>query len=67
MQLTRRTRQPHGEQGASSVEYALLVAMIAAVIVTAVLALGGSVQGLFSDTCDTYQTNSGQTGTDCDG
>ena len=44
------------ELGASSVEYALLVVGIAAVIVVIVFALGGSVNGLFSDTCD--QVNS---------
>lgn len=39
------------ERGASSVEYALILTAIAAVIVLVVFALGGAVQGLFSDTC----------------
>lgn len=39
------------ERGASAVEYGLLVAGIAAVIVVAVIALGGNVAGIFSDTC----------------
>ena len=38
------------EQGASSVEYGLLVALIAAVIVVAVLLVGGVVRGAFQDT-----------------
>lgn len=38
------------EEGASAVEYGLLVALIAAVIVTAVLALGATLSGIFSDT-----------------
>lgn len=39
------------ERGASAVEYGLLIAGIAALIVLAVLAFGGGVQGLFDDTC----------------
>ncbi len=38
------------ERGASAVEYGLLVALIAAVIVVAVIALGGVVKGAFTDT-----------------
>jgi pilus assembly protein Flp/PilA len=40
------------EKGASAVEYGLLVALIAAVIVVAVLALGDVVKGAFTDTTD---------------
>ncbi len=39
------------DAGASAVEYGLLVAAIAAVIVIIVFALGGVVQGLFQKTC----------------
>ena len=46
--MPRPTRDDHG---ASSVEYALLLTSIAAVIVFVVFALGGAVQNLFSDTC----------------
>jgi len=53
------------EKGASAVEYGLLVALIAAVIVVAVLALGGVVKGAFTDTksgiCDA-ETETTQTG-----
>lgn len=38
------------EEGASAVEYGLLVALIAAIIVGAVFALGGVVNGAFTDT-----------------
>ena len=38
------------EHGASAVEYALLVALIAAVVVVAVIALGGFVSSAFTDT-----------------
>jgi pilus assembly protein Flp/PilA len=44
------------EKGASAVEYGLLVAAIAALIVIIVFALGGVVQEVFSDTCTDIQT-----------
>ena len=37
------------ERGASMVEYALLVGLIAVVAVVAIAALGGSISGLFSN------------------
>ncbi|MGA8256947.1 MAG: Flp family type IVb pilin [Nocardioides sp.] len=40
------------ERGASAVEYALLVAGIAAVVVLIIVALGLNVRDLFQDTCD---------------
>ena len=51
------------ERGASSVEYGLLIAGIAALIVVAVFAFGGSVGDLFDDPC---QTVASETTTDCD-
>ena len=39
------------ERGASAVEYGLLIAGIAALIVVAVFALGPFVKDAFSDTC----------------
>lgn len=41
------------ERGASAVEYGLLVAGIAALVVVAVFAIGPVVRGAFDDTCDT--------------
>jgi pilus assembly protein Flp/PilA len=43
--LLHRTR---GERGASMVEYALLVGLIAVVVVIALLALGPAISNLFS-------------------
>ncbi|HVA07511.1 MAG TPA: Flp family type IVb pilin [Acidimicrobiales bacterium] len=43
--MAARTRS---ERGASMVEYALLVGLIAVVAVVAVTALGGGISGLFS-------------------
>jgi Flp pilus assembly pilin Flp len=44
------------ERGASAVEYAILVAMIAAVIVVVMAALGVSVLDLFTHFSDTLHT-----------
>ena len=39
------------ERGASAVEYGLLIAGIAALIVVIVFAFGGNLKGIFVDTC----------------
>jgi len=67
MHTRRRIWSRRTEEGASAVEYGLLVSLIAAAIVLAAFAFGDTVRTLFSDTCDTYQTSSGQSGQDCDG
>lgn len=54
------------EEGASAVEYGLLVALIAAVVVVAVVALGNLVKNTFSDTCTSIQDEGNNTTqTDC--
>ena len=40
------------ERGASAVEYGLLIAGIAALIVAIVFIFGGALNGIFKDTCD---------------
>ncbi len=47
------------EDGASAVEYGLLIAGIAAIIVAVVFFFGGAVGDLFDSTCDTVGTESG--------
>ena len=42
------------QEGASAVEYALLVAGIATIIVASVFVFGGSVATMFSDTNNCY-------------
>ena len=49
------------ERGASAVEYGLLIAGIAALIVVVVFAFGGVLTNIFSDTCDSVGQSSGQT------
>ena len=47
------------DNGASAVEYGLLVAAIAAVVVIIVFSLGGVVKEVFADTCDSIKTGAG--------
>jgi pilus assembly protein Flp/PilA len=53
LEMIRHFSSPkrRNEEGASAVEYGLLVALIAAVIVLAVWALGSLVNDAFQDTC----------------
>ena len=53
------------ERGASAVEYGLLVAAIAAVIILVIFALGDNIKGLFTDTCTKLKTNATVTGKSC--
>jgi pilus assembly protein Flp/PilA len=61
----RRAVHAREEDGASAVEYALLVAAIAALIIVVVFAFGHLVRGIFQDTCNNLKDNSGNTSTDC--
>jgi pilus assembly protein Flp/PilA len=45
------------EEGASAVEYGLLVAGIAALIVAIVFIFGGMISSVFSDTCTSITTH----------
>ncbi|GAB2752731.1 hypothetical protein GCM10027020_00800 [Nocardioides salsibiostraticola] len=51
------------EDGASAVEYGLLLAGIAATVAAAVLAFGPGVSNLFTDTCDELAAQSTITAT----
>jgi len=54
------------EEGASAVEYGLLVAGIAALIVAVVFIFGGMINSVFSDTCTAVTTNDATASTaDC--
>ena len=65
--IQRLVRRRDEETGASAVEYGLLVAAIAALVVLIVFALGGVVKEVFDNTCDTIGSNDGNsnTSTDC--
>jgi pilus assembly protein Flp/PilA len=51
------------QDGASAVEYGLLIAAIAGVIVAVVFILGVVTHGKFSDTCTAWNTADGTTST----
>ena len=53
------------EDGASAVEYGLLVAGIAALIVAVVFAFGGVIKSSFSKTCGKISAGSGTATTTC--
>ncbi len=53
------------ERGASAVEYGLLVAAIAAVIILVIFALGDNIKSLFSNTCTTLKSNASVSGKSC--
>ena len=48
------------ERGASAVEYGLLIAGIAALIVAVVFLFGGVLSNIFSSTCNSVGQSSGQ-------
>jgi len=47
------------ERGASAVEYGLLIAGIAALIIVVVFAFGGVIQGIFQKTCSSIGSSAG--------
>lgn len=57
LQYMQRITRAKTEDGASAVEYGLLVAAIAAIIVVIVFALGGLIKNAFSNTCTSIETN----------
>ena len=50
------------ERGASAVEYGLLIAGIAALIVLIVFVFGGALNTIFAETCDSVTQSSGASG-----
>jgi pilus assembly protein Flp/PilA len=53
------------DEGASAVEYGLLVAAIAALIVIIVFTLGGVIRDLFDSTCDAIASKTAPSQSDC--
>jgi Flp pilus assembly pilin Flp len=58
MKIYLRLRFRRDDAGASSVEYALLAAFIAIVIIGAVVFFGGATSGLFQRTCESMPHDS---------
>lgn len=55
--LIRNLHRKRDDEGASAVEYGLLVAAIAAIIILIVFVLGGWVRGAFRDTCQAFDNS----------
>ena len=66
MLTTIRKVARRSDDGASAVEYGLLVAAIAALIVIIVFALGGLIRDVFNNTCSKIDTElSGVSASEC--
>ncbi len=63
LEFIRKVVARKNEDGASAVEYGLLVAAIAAIIIIVVFTLGKYVKGAFTQTCDAFATSGSLTGT----
>lgn len=57
----RKTTRRAQDTGATAVEYGLMVAAIAAVIVAIVFGLGSLVQTVFTDTCNSIDAQNSTT------
>lgn len=66
LEYIRNIQTKRNEEGASAVEYGLLVAAIAALIVIIVFALGGIVKEVFTDTCTTIKSEANSISETCD-
>ena len=53
------------EEGASAVEYGLLIAGIAALIVIVVFAFGGTIKNIFQSTCRTIASGGSGVSSSC--
>jgi pilus assembly protein Flp/PilA len=63
MSSSRPTRR-QDDRGASAVEYGLMIAGIAALIVVVIFAFGGGTNGMFQGSCETIWQDTGVG--DCD-
>ncbi|MDQ1629808.1 MAG: Flp/Fap pilin component [Actinomycetota bacterium] len=61
----RKVVQIKRDEGASAVEYGLLVAAIAALIVIVVFALGNTIQKVFQHTCDSISQKTAPSSGNC--
>jgi pilus assembly protein Flp/PilA len=58
-------RERRNDEGATAVEYGLLVAAIAAIIVLVVFVLGKYVKGAFTSTCSSISTGTSTSSGTC--
>ena len=65
IQFIQNVTAKRDEDGASAVEYGLLVAGIAALIVAVVFLFGGMISNVFSSTCNKIKTSATLSSTNC--
>lgn len=65
LRIMLAARIDRDDRGASAVEYGLLIAGIAALIVVIVFAFGDTIQGVFEDTCGSVTAKTANTSDDC--
>jgi pilus assembly protein Flp/PilA len=63
LEFIRTITSRRNQDGASAVEYGLLVAGIAALVVAVVFAFGGVIKGTFDNTCKMLKGNGTATAT----
>ncbi|GAB3666913.1 hypothetical protein GCM10027596_35200 [Nocardioides korecus] len=63
LEFFRSATVRRNDDGASAVEYGLLVAGIAALIVAVVFLFGGMITGIFNNTCGKVKAGSASTAT----
>ena len=66
LEFIRSITSRRDENGASAVEYGLLVAGIAALIVAIVFVFGGVIKDAFSSTCETVKGSGTATSGSCE-
>jgi pilus assembly protein Flp/PilA len=65
LEFIRTITSRRNQDGASAVEYGLLVAGIAALVVVIVFAFGGVIRGAFDSTCKTVKGSGGGAAASC--
>ncbi|RNL64239.1 Flp family type IVb pilin [Nocardioides marmoriginsengisoli] len=65
IEFFRNLTSRRDDEGASAVEYGLLVAGIAALIVAIVFVFGGVIRDAFNDTCGKVKTGAATTAATC--
>ena len=65
LRYIRKVMSSASDRGASAVEYGLMVAAIAAVIVGIVFGLGSIVQKSFQDTCNSIKSGQASAASTC--
>ena len=63
--IRRTGNQQSDDRGASAVEYGLIVAAIAAIIVAVIFAIGTATGALFDESCESIATEVDAANNDC--